>query len=135
MNLKLLFGGAIAAESCAVPAISASPATSTYLLTTQMKDGARVVGAPKLTIAAGRPARIEVGSEPGDHYSISLTATPQSADTVSLTSTFDVVSAGIRHTASPTLSVAFGKPATIEFGEDSATSKPFRVDFTIDRTS
>ena len=136
MRLVYLVGiGALAVASVAPPVLSANATAPIYLLTMQMKDGNRLVGSPSLKIIAGQPARIEVGNEPGDHYSISITATPQSGDTVAIASIIDVVSAGRHYAESPTLRVGLGRPSAIEVGEESPTSKPFRVDFTIDRTT
>ncbi len=127
--------GSLAAMLAASPATSTAPTPPIYLMTMQMHDGDRLVGSPKLTFAAGAPARVEIGDAAGNHYAMSVTATPQTSETVAIKATIDVVSAGVHHTASPNMVVAFNKPSAIAFGVESATSKPFRVDFTINKES
>lgn len=124
-----------AAALAASPATSTSPTPAIYLMTMDMHDGDRLVGSPKLTFAAGKPSKVEIGDAAGNHYAMSVTATPQSTDTVAIKSTIEVASANLHQTATPSMVVAFGKPSTIAFGIESPTSKPFRVDFTISKVS
>ena len=133
--LMFLGLGSFAAMLAASPVTSAAPTAPIYLMTMEMHDGDRLVGSPKLTFAAGAPAKVEIGDAAGNHYAMSMTATPQSSETVAIKSTFDITSAGVHQTAAPSMLVAFNKPSAIAFGVESATSKPFRADFTISKVS
>jgi hypothetical protein len=127
--------GSLAIMLAGSPATSSEPVTTTYLLSMQMHDGDRLVASPRLTIAAGKPAKIEIGDAAGNHYDMTITATAQSSETVAIKSTINVVSGGVHQTASPSMLIGFNKPSSIAFGVDSATSKPFRVELTINKPS
>lgn len=127
--------GGLAAMLATSAAISMAPVATTYLLSMQMRDGDRLVGSPKLTVAAGAASRIEIGDAAGNHYDMIVTVTARTPETVAIKSTINVVSSGVHRTASPNMVVAFNKPSAIAFGVQSATSKPFRVDFTVDKPS
>lgn len=136
MRMTALIGLAgLAVTSTASLAASAAPVPATYLLSMQWRDGDRLVGSPKIAIAAGVPSRVEIGDAAGNHYAMTVTATAQTAGTVAIRSTIDVVSAGARSKASPAMLVAVDKPSAIAFGTESPMAKPFRVDFTINKLS
>ena len=128
------------AALAASPTLAAEPAQPTYVLSMKLQDGGRVVGTPRLEVRAGETAQIEIGEANGSQYSMRVILTPQAGSTVSFTSSIDLVSAArVRRSVRPALRVRLGEPAVIEFGEDSPTAKPFRVDFTVgqaaDRTA
>ena len=119
----------------AIPsAIAAEGAAPTYLLSMTLKDGEHVVGNPRLRIAAGEPAQIRIGEADGASYDVKVLATPRAGSTVNVASDIDIVSAaGVHRSASPALVVDLGEASAIAFGADSATQKPFRIDFTLER--
>ena len=104
---------------------------ATYVLSMQLRDGERVVGAPRLRVAAGEMATVSIGGAAGDHYRVCVTALPKSAGTVAIASTVDVVSLGRHGTASPRMVVGYGERAAMAIGADNGAGKPFRVELTV----
>lgn len=131
MRSTVLTLGGLAMMMATSPAMSIDTNPATYLLTMQMHDGDRLVASPSMKVAAAATSAIEIGNAADNHYSMSVTIKPQGADTVTIKSVINVLSSGRHQTVAPTMLVALNKPSAIAFGEDSATSKPFRVDFTI----
>lgn len=116
-----------------VPASAAEPNLPTYVLSMTLKDGDRVVGNPRLSALAGKPAVIEIGEANGNHYSLRVIMTPQAASVVCVAATINVQSVQQGHRkVQPYLSVTLGQNSTIMFGEESAVAKPFRVEFKVD---
>lgn len=132
---KLLGASGIAAALIATSAMSTPYAPADYLMSVQIYEGDRLIATPKLTVAADEPAKIEISDAPGNRYAMMITATPQSSGTIAIKSKIDFTASGKRQTASPTLLVDFDTSSTIQFGVESATSKPFRVNFVISKTS
>lgn len=136
MRMSTLFGAlSIATGVAGTSAMSTPRDPANYLMTMEIFDGDRLVGTPKITVAADKPAEIEISDAPGNRYAMTVTASPQSATTVAIKSKIDFASAGSRQTASPSLLVAFDTSSTIQFGIDDAKSKPFRVTFSISKVS
>ncbi len=104
-----------------------------YQVNMELRDGDRLVGSPRLKVAAGATSNVDIGDAAGNRYTLAFSVTPRSAQTALFKSTIDVVAKGNRQNKAPWLEVALGKPATIAFGEESATAKPFRVDLTISK--
>lgn len=103
-----------------------------YLVSMTMRDGARLVATPILTVRANHMAEVAIGEQDGSRYAMRFTVAPQSDRIVSLQSSIDVARAsGVRRSAQPALLVRVGERADIEFGEDSATEQPFRVSFQV----
>lgn len=126
-----LIGSAALAEPVAVKADAAQ-----YLLTMELSDGGRIVGKPRLTVLENEPARVEIGEADGSHYSLRLTLTPQSGETVAVASQMTIAPVGrMQRTVSPALVVALDRPSAVEFGAESPTDKPFRVNFTVSRVA
>lgn len=132
-SVPLLFTGGILLSSLAVKVSAAEGPRTLYQLNMELHDGDRLVGSPHLKVAAGEGSKIDIGDKAGNRYTIAFSITPRSAETALFTSTVNVAANGKRQTIAPSLEVALGKPATIAFGDDSATAKPFRVDFTISK--
>lgn len=126
-------GAFLGLAALAATAIAAAePVAPAYVLSMKLQDGTRVVATPRLEVLAGKQARIEIGEKDGSQFNMLVTVTPQAGSTVSFASKIDLVSAaGVHRSARPALLVRLGVPSAIAFGEDSPTSKPFRVDFTV----
>jgi len=132
--LSVVGGGALSA-ALATSAIAVGHDTPTYLLSMEMSDGNRLVAKPTLTFKGDEPAQIDVSEQDGSRYSMRVTLSPQADGSVSIASTITVAPAGrAAHRVMPVLRVGLGKPSTFEFGTESPTEKPFRVNFTVDRT-
>lgn len=132
-STAFLCTGSILLASLALPVAAADTPRGFYQLNMQLHDGDRLVGSPRLTVAAGETSHIDIGDAVGNHYTLAFTITPRSAETALFTSTIDVSAKGRQQMQTPSLEVALGKPATIAFGEEGPTTKPFRVDFTISK--
>ena len=134
MNSAAMLGlSALTLTLAGSPAMSTEAVASTYLLAMQIHDGDRLVGSPKLTIAAGQPLTIEIADKSGDHYNMTVTVTSRSGEILFMKSTIDVVSGGVHHALTPSMLVALNESSSIKFGIDSAISKPIRVDFTLNK--
>lgn len=125
MSALLLAGGVPAPEAVA----------PTYLLSMKLHDGATLVATPALRVKAGEVATVEIGDGKGHRYSVRLTVTPSVEDTLHVESAIDVVTREGHYSAEPSMIVRTGLPAGVMVGMVRDTSKPFRVDFTVDATA
>lgn len=127
--------GLIGSAALAGPVV-VKPDAAQYLLAMELSDGGRIVGKPRLTVSENEPASIEIGEADGSHYSLRITLSPQPNQVVAVASQMTIAPAGRQQrTVSPALTVALGRPSAIEFGADSPTEKPFRVNFTVSRVT
>ena len=120
-----------AALLTSVPLAAAVSPRPAYMLSMQLRDGERVVGSPRLRVTAGEMATVSIGDLSGNHYRVCVTAMPNAAGKVAISSNVDVVSLGRHGTASPRLVIGYGERAVMAIAADDGAGKPFRVDVTV----
>lgn len=124
LRLAALTGLLVATSAASAPAPH-------YLLSIHFEDGDRLIGNPRLEVAAGEPATVTVGDAASGSFTMRMTATPAGAGKLAIASTIDVVNAaGVQRRASPVMTVEINRTATIAFGDSSPVSAPVRVSFT-----
>lgn len=134
-SIGLLFAGSLLVSSLAIPVSAAEAPRALYQLSMELHDGDRLVGSPRLKVAAGEMSNIEIGDTAGNRYTLAFSITPRSSETALFSSTINVSANGREQKQAPSLEVALGKPAAIAFGEEGPTAKPFRVDLTISKAN
>ena len=117
----------------AVPGSDASE-PDRYLVAFKVSHNGAAMGAPRLIVAGGEPARVEIGQPGGTKLNMRFTVSPEVNDTAKLASDIEVVeSQGQISRASPTLVVRLGETGGIAFGEKSPDRSPTAIKFTISR--
>lgn len=106
----------LALAALAAPAAAATPAApapATYDVTVTLRDGDAPATHPRLLVRAGEPATFDIGNS---SYGLRLTARPESADRVALSSHIAYwTPEGLRHQAGDRVTRADGTPFTLMF--------------------
>jgi hypothetical protein len=134
MNLTAFAGlGGLILMLASSPGMTIEPQASTYLLEMKIHDGDRLVASPQLTVVSGESATIEIAEKDGNRYRVEMTAAEQAGETVFIKSMINVVSRGVHQSFAPNILVTLKKSSGFVIGTDSATSKPIRVDLTVNQ--
>ena len=134
MGIAVVSGAsALALALAGSPALSTETVAPTYLLAMRIYDGDRLVGSPKVTVAADQPSTIEITEASGNHYNVTVIATARTGETILIRSKIDIVSGGFHQALSPDMLVALNKPSSVAFGDESVSFKPIRVEFAINK--
>jgi hypothetical protein len=104
-----------------------------YAVTMEIQDNGVVIGKPRLIVASGEAARIEIGQPDGGQFSMGLVVNPKDQGTIGLRSTLTIRHAqGPDWTGMPALTVKPGTLSVIEVGGSAPDRKPTRIVFRID---
>lgn len=131
MSVSALLSGLILPLLANATPHPAEAATTTYVVSMKLHDGATLVGTPAMWVVAGEPAVVEIGDAEGHHYSLRMTVKPAEGDTLFVESAIDVATRDGSYSAHPEMAVQSGLPAGILVGMVRDTSRPFRVDLTV----
>lgn len=134
MPVPLLLAGLISGmvAPAAAEMLESAPHPAVYLVSMNLRDGDTPVATPKLMIAPGQPAVVEIGDGAGHHYSVHLSVTKGQDEALMVRSSIDVVTGEGHYLADPAMTVMPGLPAAVMVGMEKDSSKPFMVDFTVD---
>jgi hypothetical protein len=105
--------------------------TQRYSIELKVEDNGVVIGEPRLIVAAGEPARIEIGQPDGARHAMGFTLNPTEQGTIKFSSTLTIRRNSTETRAAPVLIVKPGTLSVIEIDSSAPTGKPSRIEFRV----